>query len=319
MAKPKLDILLKNLALELGDEIENPGDDGETYTFEGRLEAINRARGTVYTNMLKAFNNNFDKFLKLYPEFVEVKRITFNSFIAVKPEDVRYCINGNVGALKFEPVKPGVLIESLTDTESLFYADSNNLKYFEYKDKIVLYGTATDPIELSMVCVLQPIDVNHDTYSGVKATGILTAAAKPVNNDTVTIGAKTYTFKTALTVPAVPNEILIGADASATLDNLIAAITGGAGAGTLYSTGTEAHSLVTASAGAGDTMNVEALSVGETGNAIATTETSANLSWGSATLTGGIDAYAYDIIEPWAWLDLIVIEAKAWIDRNLQE
>jgi hypothetical protein len=119
------------------------------------------------------------------------------------------------------------------------------------------------------------------------ATGTLTAASNPSNNDTVTIGSRTYTFKTSLTPTA--NEVLIGVDASASLDNLIAAINGAAGAGTTYASGTTAHANVTAAAGTGDTMDVTAKVAGTAGNAIATTETGTNLSWGSATLTGGVN------------------------------
>jgi len=42
----------------------------------------------------------------------------------------------------------------------------------------------------------------------------------PVNNDTITIGGTVFTFKGALTVPAVAGEVLIGADIPATVQNL---------------------------------------------------------------------------------------------------
>lgn len=123
-----------------------------------------------------------------------------------------------------------------------------------------------------------------------KAKGVLTLTANPGNTETVTLGTKVYTFQTTLT--NVDGNVLIGASASASLDNLIAAITLGAGAGTLYATATTLHPTVTATAGAGDTMNVEAKSFGTAGNSIATTETLANGSFANATLTGGIAAIA---------------------------
>lgn len=122
-----------------------------------------------------------------------------------------------------------------------------------------------------------------------KATQTLTSDATNVsNNDTVTIGSTVYTFKTTLsTGPTVPFEVLIGADAATTLDNLKLAINAGAGAGTNYSTGTTAHPTVTATTNTDTTQVVEAITAGTAGNSIASTKSAAHLSWGAATLTGG--------------------------------
>lgn len=124
-----------------------------------------------------------------------------------------------------------------------------------------------------------------NTRELVAATGTLTAAGNPSADDTVTVAGRTYTFKASL---SGADQVLIGADASATLDNLIAAINGAAGAGTTYGNGTTAHATVTAAAGSGDTMVVTAVTGGTAGNALATTEASSVLSWGAATLTGGV-------------------------------
>ena len=121
--------------------------------------------------------------------------------------------------------------------------------------------------------------------ANVMATGVLTLSANVSNGDTVTTGTKTYTFQTVLT--NVDGNVLIGASASDSIDNLIAAINLGAGSGTLYAAATTANGFVSAAAGAGDTMNATALLGGTQGNYIATTETSATASWGAATLTGG--------------------------------
>lgn len=132
------------------------------------------------------------------------------------------------------------------------------------------------------------------TLSGlVAATGTLTASGNAANNDTVTIGTQTYTFKTVLTGAA--NEVFIGVNASTSLDNLIAAINGAAGAGTTYGTGTEANTDVTALAGALDTIDVTAVIAGASGNLIASTEVSATLSWGGATLASGVGVNFIDM------------------------
>ncbi len=119
----------------------------------------------------------------------------------------------------------------------------------------------------------------------VWATGILTAAAQVTADDTVTINGRVYTFVAA---PAVADDIDIGAAATDTLDNLIAAINGAAGEGTKYGTGTIVNNDVTALAGAGDTIDFTAISQWpKVGNAVTTVESAAQLSWGAGTLTGG--------------------------------
>lgn len=122
--------------------------------------------------------------------------------------------------------------------------------------------------------------------AAVAATGTLTGTTIAVN-DTVTIGSRVYTFESPV---VVAYDVLVGATDSDSLDNLIAAITAGAGVGTAYGTGTLVHPTVTAVAGAGDTMDATALTAGTAGNSIATTATLTAGTWGAATLTGGAAA-----------------------------
>ena len=131
--------------------------------------------------------------------------------------------------------------------------------------------------------------------NGVKATGVLTLTGQPLNTETVTLGTKVYTFQTVLT--NVDGNVLIGTDPGDSLDNLIAAITLGAGAGTKYAAATTLHPSVTAAAGAGDTMDVTAKSAGTPGNSIATTEALTNGSFGGATLSGGTNGRREFIIQ----------------------
>lgn len=133
---------------------------------------------------------------------------------------------------------------------------------------------------------------HNNTYhqiadEGVAATGTLTLAANAGNTETATIDAIVYTFQTSLTDGDC--HVKIGAAATDTLDNLIAAITAGSGSGTLYSELCVEHTTVTAVAGTGDTMDITALDRDDSGNSIATTETLANGSFGGATLSGGVD------------------------------
>jgi hypothetical protein len=125
--------------------------------------------------------------------------------------------------------------------------------------------------------------------AGVKATQVLTGSDVFSDGETITVDETVYTMKTTLT-NLVANEVLIGANLATSLDNLKLAINAGAGAGTVYSTGTVAHPTVTATTNTDTAQTVEAIRIGTAGNAIVTTETCANASWGAGTLASGAEA-----------------------------
>lgn len=132
---------------------------------------------------------------------------------------------------------------------------------------------------IALICTLASVAV---TASKVLTASAITAA----NTQTVTIGGQVYTFNTSLTNTA--NNVLIGADTTAMMLNLSRAINGGAGAGTLYGTGTVANASVSAIA-ATNTLTATALTAGTSGNSIAISETLTNSAWasGATTLSGG--------------------------------
>ena len=113
-------------------------------------------------------------------------------------------------------------------------------------------------------------------------TETLTFTENPADATVVDIGAQTYTFNTVL---GGANSILIGAAATNSLDNLIAAINGDAGSGTLYGVATPVNVDVTAAAGAGDTMDVTSILYIDSDTTIAVTTDVANATW-SDDLTG---------------------------------
>jgi len=136
------------------------------------------------------------------------------------------------------------------------------------------------------------VRVNVSGGTTVKASGTLTLSGNAVADETVTIAGRTYTFKAT---PNAANEVKVGASAEATIDNLVAAITGGAGAGTNYGTGTTVHATVTAMKASASTMTVTALAGGTAGNALGTTEAMTNGSFGAATLASGADPSAANV------------------------
>lgn len=148
----------------------------------------------------------------------------------------------------------------------------------------VLTSTGTAPANNDTVTIGGYTYTCKTTLTG-HATATLTVSGNFSNNDTVVVNGKTYTFKTALT-PAV-NEILIGASASASLDNLKAAVTGGGTPDTDYGAGTTAPTGVTATTKTATTLLFVATASGTTANSYATTETGAASSFGAAAMAGG--------------------------------
>lgn len=118
----------------------------------------------------------------------------------------------------------------------------------------------------------------------VAADGTITiAAGNAQDGDEITIGDVTYTWKTALTDPAVPYEVLIGADNAAAAGNLKKAIGKEATEGTNYGTGTVAHPLVTATVSS-NVVTLKAKTKGAAGNAIEWAFTPADAETSNATL-----------------------------------
>ena len=144
-----------------------------------------------------------------------------------------------------------------------------------------------------------------------KADQVLTASGNATDGEQIVIGSRTYTFVDALsedTGDAVADEILIGADAAATLDNVKAAVNGAAGEGTTYSTGTDAHADVIATTNTDTEQTIEAKFQGAAGNSIATTTDAADLAWGATTLEGGADGNFEEYVPAGGSLDIALDE-----------
>lgn len=143
--------------------------------------------------------------------------------------------------------------------------------------------------------------------SGSKGTGVMTYTDVPADGETITIGARVYTFKTALTPAA--GEVLIGATDDDSFANLVDAINGTGTPGVGYAAATLINADVSAVADpVTGKVTVTSKAGGVSANAIATTSTAADATWGAATLAGGTDistatdvvGYAVEITTPGA-------------------
>lgn len=117
------------------------------------------------------------------------------------------------------------------------------------------------------------------------ASQTLTAAGVFTDTQTVTIGGKVYTTQTVLT--NVDGNILIGASAAATLQNLRDAINLTGTPGVQYAAAMTINPYVKATFNDATTLVVKARISGAAGNFIPATETQTNASFGAATLAGG--------------------------------
>lgn len=134
-------------------------------------------------------------------------------------------------------------------------------------------------------------------YEGPSATaaGILTSTGVLNNAEQVRIGEVYYQFTNAsvdagtpLGTSANPWLVAMGGTTEDGLTNLYNAINNTGVPGTSYSTALTAHDEAVATGSSPTTVTVQADFAGVQGNTIVTTETGTNLSWGAATLTGGL-------------------------------
>jgi hypothetical protein len=150
-----------------------------------------------------------------------------------------------------------------------------------------IFGTAFTPMAATRHYLFITDGTSLQYYNGIGnyATSTLTTTGNFSDGETVTIGSFTYTFKTALTPTAF--EVLIGADADASLANLAAATIATTGAGTKFAAATTVNTDALAAVTAANTLVATAVTAGTAGNSLASTETATNASWDGATFSGG--------------------------------
>jgi hypothetical protein len=144
--------------------------------------------------------------------------------------------------------------------------------------------------------------------TGVFAKVTLTMDTQPADGDTMTIGARTYTWQSTLT--NVDGNIWIGADLAAAKLNLGYAIaaTGGT-SGTDYAAAMTANTQVFIGAFATNDAIFTALTVGVAGNALVSTETftAGTNVFSAVTLTGGLAESVQPAGSPNRFLPVVLV------------
>jgi len=155
-------------------------------------------------------------------------------------------------------------------------------------DAIVSGGKIMIEVPLAEISVTKfAKGIVNSTLSGLPATGLLTSSGVNLTAaDTVTIGTKTYTFRaTALTSPTTEGEVLIGATAAASLQNLVNAINRSGGVLGVDYYVAAAHPSVSAVLASPTTIVTTRYA---TTAAIATTKVAVTLTWTAATMAANV-------------------------------
>jgi hypothetical protein len=178
----------------------------------------------------------------------------------------------------------GYSAETYGGPAELFFSDTPPVA-----TKHIRIAAPAGGLTLPLGAVIRETGALATITAGTAASGTFTVAAgNAANSDTLVIMGRTYTFRTTLSGGGLPNEILIGGNATQTAQNVVAAINGATGEGTLYGAGTTQNELVSAT-NSGGVVTLTARQVGTVGNAITLVATGANLSVSGATLTGGVN------------------------------
>lgn len=137
-------------------------------------------------------------------------------------------------------------------------------------------ATTTKLTNARILTRLGPKNYAGGNFPQVKPSGIITFAAQPANNDTITVNGVVFTFKT---VAGASPDIQIGANLAATLLTAAAILNASVNA-----------SVASATYGStATTITISHDTPGTTGNAFTLAENGADITVSGATLTGGVD------------------------------
>lgn len=172
MSQPKLNIVDLDVSRKYGDEVSSAGTNGNVLSAAERLGAINRARGTVFTEI---FNNmGMNDFLSAYPEFLKMGTgVSLSSLPLEIRKVIRVLHNGEL----YLPV-PGIhQADALNDPFSKW---SSGNYFIQLENKVEFVGGGT-PSTATVYFARQPVDIagfgggNPDLIEPYTWLGLITA------------------------------------------------------------------------------------------------------------------------------------------------
>lgn len=180
--------------------------------------------------------------------------------------------------------------------QKILYLEKNGTAQTGVISTSTLTSNATAASDADTVTVGGRTYTAKTALTEAKATSTYTDASTAVAGTTITIDGITYTYFTAISATVQqPYAVLVGANPTASLANLALAIDAGATAGTNYGLGTTAHPRVSSVSSDATTLVVTYDVVGVKGNSALTSETAAG-SWTGSALAGGLDPVANEIL-----------------------
>lgn len=200
--------------------------------------------------------------------------------------------------------KTYTFVSELTPTEGeVLIGESDTTALANLKNAINRYNPGNNDGVIYKVAAAHPdveaTDSSATTLSvsarTIGTAGNLIATTETEENEATDVAWAAATLTGG--ADSVANEVLVELTAEGCIDNLVAAFTAGAGAGTKYATATEEHPSVTASKAAADTFRVTADEIGDEGDAIEVATDITNASWSGTNLAGGeLGEAPYDVL-----------------------
>jgi hypothetical protein len=159
MATPKFDIISIALSKVMGDEVTAATSAGNLFTQAVRENAINRARGTIFTQIL--MKAGLTQFIDQYPEFVSLQSLTFATpagTVAV-PAGVRKVLKIYYNALVAEPVPAELILDAKYNTYSKWKGTTAKPVFLQYNNILEILGFVSGTTAATGLVLNDPVDI----------------------------------------------------------------------------------------------------------------------------------------------------------------
>jgi hypothetical protein len=158
MAQPIFDSITIAVSVIVGDEVTTSSGNGNTFSAADRLAAINKARGDIYTKLLKGMG--IEEFIKQYPEFVGYEAaVTISPTKDSRIRKVFKMYDAGGTNLIVEAVPQRHYLSAKYDTFSKWYGSAGRPRFIEHDDEVETIGISQ--VSQTVEYLKQPVDVTQ--------------------------------------------------------------------------------------------------------------------------------------------------------------